>query len=148
MLMTAWPLVIVFVAPVAGMLVGKVHPGILGGAGLLLMSVGCFGLAFVSKDTGHWGLVARLMLCGFGFGLFQSPNNHLLLSSAPSYRSGGASGMQSTARLMGQTLGAALVALLFYLYGDTAPHVAMLLAGGLTLCGSIVSVTRIRASRG
>ena len=96
---------------------------------------------------GYGGLVARLMLCGFGFGLFQSPNNHLLLSSAPSYRSGGASGMQSTARLTGQTLGAALVALLFYAYADGAPHVAMMLAGAFTLCGSIVSCSRLQARR-
>lgn len=144
LLMTAWPLVIVFVAPVAGMLVGKVHPGILGGAGLLLMSVGCFGLAFVSKDTGHWGLVARLMMCGAGFGLFQSPNNHLLLSSAPPQRAGSASGMLATARLTGQTFGAALVALMFHLFGDSAPHDAMLLAGILAVCGCVCSVSRLK----
>lgn len=42
LLMTSWPLVIVFVAPMAGWLVGKVHPGILGGIGLTIMSAGCF----------------------------------------------------------------------------------------------------------
>lgn len=147
MLMMAWPLVITVAGPLAGSLVNRIHPGLLGGVGLLMMSMGCFLLSDVDASEGYGGLVARLMLCGFGFGLFQSPNNHLLLSSAPSYRSGGASGMQSTARLTGQTLGAALVALLFYGYGDNAPHVAMMLAGGFTLCGSIVSTTRIRASR-
>ena len=40
LLMTSWPLVIVFVAPMAGWLVGKVHPGILGGIGLTIMSAG------------------------------------------------------------------------------------------------------------
>ncbi len=113
LLMTAWPLVIVVAGPLAGTLATKIHPGLLGGVGLLVMSVGCFLLADVSPSVGYGGLVARLMLCGFGFGLFQSPNNHLLLSSAPSYRTGGASGMQATARLVGQTTGAALVALLF-----------------------------------
>lgn len=145
--MMAWPLVIVVAAPLAGSLVPRVHPGILGGVGLLMMSMGCFLLADVDASVGYGGLVARLMLCGFGFGLFQSPNNHLLLSSAPSYRSGGASGMQATARLIGQTTGAALVALLFYLFSDKAPYVAMMLAGGLTLVGSMVSVSRARAGR-
>ena len=107
LLMTAWPLVIVVAGPLAGTLATKIHPGLLGGVGLLVMSVGCFLLADVSPSVGYGGLVARLMLCGFGFGLFQSPNNHLLLSSAPSYRTGGASGMQATARLVGQTTGAA-----------------------------------------
>lgn len=146
-IMMAWPLVIVVAAPLAGSLVPKVHPGILGGVGLFMMSMGCFLLSDVDASAGYGSLVARLMLCGFGFGLFQSPNNHLLLSSAPSYRSGGASGMQATARLIGQTTGAALVALLFYIFSDNAPHAAMMLAGGLTLAGSIVSVLRIRNSR-
>ena len=139
LLMTSWPLVIVFVAPMAGWLVGKVHPGILGGIGLTIMSAGCFLLAFVPVDTTPLGLVWRLMLCGMGFGFFQSPNNHMLLSSAPPHRTGSASGMLATARLLGQTTGAALVALLFHLFGDTAPHDAMLLAGVLTLCGAFSS---------
>ncbi|HIT39419.1 MAG TPA: MFS transporter, partial [Candidatus Caccoplasma intestinavium] len=143
LLMTSWPLVIVFVAPMAGWLVGKVHPGILGGIGLTIMSAGCFLLAFVPVDTTPLGLVWRLMLCGMGFGFFQSPNNHMLLSSAPPHRTGSASGMLATARLLGQTTGAALVALLFHLFGDTAPHDAMLLAGVLTLCGAFSSVTRL-----
>ena len=144
LIMTSWPLVIVFVAPIAGSLVGKIHPGILGGAGLLLMSCGCMSLAFVPEDTGHLGLALRLMACGAGFGLFQSPNNHLLLSSAPPQRAGSASGMLATARLTGQTTGAALVALLFHLCGDSAPHDAMLLAGILTICGALCSCLRLK----
>ena len=144
LLMTSWPLVIVFVAPMAGWLINKVHPGILGGIGLTIMSIGCFSLSFVSPDEGHFGLVWRLMLCGAGFGMFQSPNNHLLLSSAPPQRTGSASGMLATARLTGQTTGAALVALMFHLFGDMAPHDAMLLAGCLTLCGTICSLTRLK----
>lgn len=144
LLMTSWPLVIVFVAPMAGWLISKVHPGLLGGIGLTIMSIGCFSLAFVSPDESHFGLVWRLMLCGAGFGMFQSPNNHLLLSSAPPQRAGSASGMLATARLTGQTTGAALVAMMFHLFGDTAPHNAMLLAGCLTLCGTICSLTRLK----
>lgn len=144
LLMTSWPLVIVFVAPMAGWLISKVHPGLLGGIGLTIMSIGCFSLAFVSPDESHFGLVWRLMLCGAGFGMFQSPNNHLLLSSAPPQRAGSASGMLATARLTGQTTGAALVAMMFHLFGDTAPHNAMLLADCLTLCGTICSLTRLK----
>ena len=68
-------------------------------------------------------------MCGAGFGFFQSPNNHMLLSSAPNHRAGSAGGMLATARLVGQSTGAALVALFFHLFGDGAPHDAMLLAG-------------------
>lgn len=144
LLMTSWPLAIIFVAPLAGWLVGRVHPGILGGIGLSMLSVGCFLLSFIPANTDHFGLVWRLMLCGAGFGFFQSPNNHLLLSSAPPQRAGSASGMLATARLTGQTLGAALVAMLFHLFGPMAPHDAMLLAGCLTVCGAVCSCLRLK----
>ena len=74
---------------------------------------------------------------------FQSPNNHMLLSSAPNHRAGSAGGMLATARLVGQSTGAALVALFFHLFGDGAPHDAMLLAGALTICGALSSVIRL-----
>lgn len=144
LLMTSWPLVIMFVAPLAGSLIGKVHPGALGCFGLLLMSCGCFLLSFIPEDASHFDIVWRLMMCGAGFGFFQSPNNHMLLSSAPNHRAGSAGGMLATARLVGQSTGAALVALLFHIFGDGAPHDAMLLAGILTVCGALSSVMRLR----
>lgn len=144
LLMTSWPLVIVFVAPIAGWLVGRIHPGILGGIGLAVMSIGCFYLSFIPTDANHGDIVWRLMLCGMGFGLFQSPNNHILLSSATPQRTGSASGMLATARLIGQTTGAALVALMFHIFGEGAPHDAMLLAGILTVCGAICSCCRLK----
>ena len=143
LLMTSWPLVIVFVAPLAGSLIGKVHPGILGCFGLLLMSTGCFLLSYIPADASHPDIAWRLALCGTGFGFFQSPNNHMLLSSAPNHRAGSAGGMLATARLVGQSTGAALVALFFHLFGDGAPHDAMLLAGALTICGALSSVIRL-----
>ena len=143
LLMTPWPLVIVFVAPLAGSLIGRVHPGVLGCFGLLLMSAGCFLLAFIPENASHPDIAWRLMMCGAGFGFFQSPNNHMLLSSAPNHRAGSAGGMLATARLVGQSTGAALVALFFHLFGDGAPHDAMLLAGILTICGALSSVIRL-----
>ena len=143
LLMTSWPLVIVFVAPLAGSLIGRVHPGVLGCFGLLLMSAGCFLLAFIPENASHPDIAWRLMMCGAGFGFFQSPNNHMLLSSAPNHRAGSAGGMLATARLVGQSTGAALVALFFHLFGDGAPHDAMLLAGILTICGALSSVSRL-----
>ena len=143
--MTAWPFIVMFVAPLSGSLSGKIHPGLLGGLGLLLMSAGCFLLSYIPEDASHLDIAWRLMMCGAGFGFFQSPNNHLLLSSAPNHRAGSASGMLSTARLTGQATGAALVALLFHLFGDKAPHDAMLLAGILTVCAAVFSFFRLRA---
>jgi DHA2 family multidrug resistance protein-like MFS transporter len=86
-------------------------------------------------------------VCGFGFGLFQSPNNHAILSSAPRARSGAAGGMLSTSRLVGQTLGAAGVAILFRAYPATGSNLALCAAAGLALFASLVSMVRLRRMR-
>ena len=143
--MTSWPFVVMFIAPLSGSLTGRIHPGILGGLGLLMMSAGCFLLSHIPADAAPIDLGWRLALCGAGFGFFQSPNNHMLLTSAPNHRAGSASGMLSTARLTGQATGAALVALFFHLFGDKAPHDAMLLAGILVVCAALFSFLRLRA---
>ena len=143
--LTSWPFVVMFIAPLSGSLTGRIHPGILGGLGLLMMSAGCFLLSHIPADAAPVDLGWRLALCGAGFGFFQSPNNHMLLTSAPNHRAGSASGMLSTARLTGQATGAALIALLFHLCGDRAPHDAMLIAGALTVCSALFSFLRLRA---
>ena len=145
LLMTASPIVITFAAPLAGWLIGKVHPGILGCVGISLISVSCFSFSFAPADISHFGIVWRLMCFGAGFGLFQSPNNHILLSSAPAYRTGSASGMLASARLIGQTTGAALVALMFNIFGPRAPHNALLLGGILAIIGASLSIMRLNA---
>ena len=143
LIMTAWPLVIVIVGPVAGFLIGKIHSGLLGGIGLAILGTGCFLLAFIPAGTGYAGIICRLMLCGMGFGMFQSPNNHLIMTSGPTQRAGSAGGMQATARLTGQTVGAALVALIFHVSGPTAAHDAMFVAGILAAAGAVCSLLRL-----
>lgn len=144
LLMTAWPAVIMVVAPIAGILVERVHAGFLGGTGLTAMAAGLFLLAFLPDDPAPFDIAWRLVLCGAGFGLFQSPNNSILIASAPPQRSGSASGMLATARLVGQATGAALMALLFHIVPENSTHTALLLAGGFALTGAVVSITRIR----
>ena len=144
LLMTAWPAVIMVVAPSAGIIVEYIHAGLLGGAGLIIMAVGLFLLAALPEGASQGEIIGRLILCGIGFGLFQSPNNSILIASAPPQRSGSASGMLATARLTGQTTGAALMALLFHIVPERSTHTALLLAGGFALTGAIVSLIRIR----
>ena len=103
-----------------------------------------FLLAFLPDDPAPFDIAWRLVLCGAGFGLFQSPNNSILIASAPPQRSGSASGMLATARLVGQITGAALMALLFHIVPENSTHTALLLAGGFALTGAVVSITRIR----
>jgi MFS transporter, DHA2 family, multidrug resistance protein len=108
--MTPWPAAVVVIAPIAGRLADRFSAGVLGGLGLATM-LGGLVLAMLMPANASWADVAwRLALCGVGFGLFQSPNNRLLIGSAPPDRAGAGSGMLSTSRLVGQTTGSALVA--------------------------------------
>lgn len=144
MLFTAWPVAIMVAAPLAGSLIGKVHAGILGGIGLASLTLGTATLAMLTTDATHFDIIWRLMLCGFGFGLFQSPNNNILMTSAPPARSGSASGMLAMARLTGQTLGATIVALFFGLFDATAPQAALWTAALVSLFACLLSLSRLK----
>ena len=111
------------------------------------IACGLFGLALLPSAPSDLDIIWRMALCGAGFGLFQSPNNHTIVSSAPAHRSGGASGMLGTARLLGQSTGAALVALLFNLLGNSGTHTALLLAGTFAVVAAAVSGLRVTQPR-
>jgi len=142
-LMTPWPLVIVFVAPVAGMLADRYSAGLLGGIGLAILSAGLLLLATVGAHPEPFDIAWRMALCGLGCGLFQSPNNRQMLSSAPRARSGGASGMLGTARLSGQSLGAALVALVFGLAPQHGAIITLFMAAAFAAAAAVVSLMRL-----
>ena len=144
LLLTPWPLATMIMAPVAGRLIERIHAGLLGAVGLAVFATGLFALALLPESPTDLDIIWRMMLCGAGFGLFQSPNNHTIIPSAPRNRSGGASGMLGTARLLGQTSGAALVALMFNLFSSHGTHVSLLLAGCFATVAMIVSALRIR----
>ena len=130
LLMTPWPLATAIVAPLSGRLADRYAAGLLGGLGLVGFAAGLAALALLPAHPGVIDITWRMALCGAGFGLFQSPNNRAIIGSAPRERSGGASGMLGTARLLGQTVGAALMALIFGLAGAHATTVALIVAAG------------------
>ena len=147
LLLTPWPLATMVMAPLAGYLIERVHAGLLGALGLAMMACGLFALAMLPATPAGADIIWRMALCGAGFGLFQSPNNHTIITAAPRQRSGGASGMLGTARLLGQSCGAALVALMFNLFGTSGTHAALLLAGTLATLAVIISGMRMTQSR-
>src|SRR5581483_6088656 len=145
LLMTPWPVGVALAAPVAGRLADRYPAGILGSAGLLTLATGLALLAALPNTGSPTDLVWRMALCGLGFGFFQSPNNRTLLGSAPPARSGAAGGMLATARLLGQTLGAAGVAILFRASSENGSNLALWAGAGIALAAAAVSVSRLRA---
>ncbi|MDF1482316.1 MFS transporter [Extensimonas sp. H3M7-6] len=149
LLISAWPLAIVAVAPLAGRLIGRYPGGLLGGIGMAVFACGLLLLALLPAQPTNVDMVWRLALCGAGFALFQSPNNHTIVTSAPLQRSGAASGMLGTARLTGQTLGAVVLAALFSLWPAQlarAPIAALWVAAGFAALAGVTSTLRVRAA--
>ena len=146
-LITAWPLAIVVIAPLIGRAIGRIPDGTLGGIGMGILSLGLVLLATLPGDPADTAIVWRLALCGVGFGVFQSPNNHTIVTSAPLHRSGGASGMLGTARLTGQTIGAVIVAIVFGIadpHNGHGPTIALGLAAGFAALAGVLSTLRVR----
>ncbi len=141
--MTPWPLVVAIMAPIGGRLSDRYPAGILGGLGLVLLGLGMVLLATLPMNPSVANIVWRMAICGFGFGFFQTPNIKTLMSSAPPHRSGGASGIVATARLTGQTIGAALAALCFGLAGRDGATLALALGAGFAAVGSVMSFLRM-----
>ncbi len=124
-LITPWPAALVIMAPIAGRLADRHSAGLLGGFGLAVMTLGLLLVLFMPEPPTRMEVAWRLAVCGIGFGFFQSPNNRLMIASAPRDRAGAGSGMLSTSRLLGQTTGSALVALVFGLTHGGADGIAL-----------------------
>jgi DHA2 family multidrug resistance protein-like MFS transporter len=142
-LMTPWPVVVAIVVPIAGRLSDRHSPAVLGGFGLALLCLGMALLALLPVHPTVLDIGWRMAICGFGFGFFQSPNLKALMASAPPGRSGGASGIVATARLLGQTTGAALVALCFGISSTSGAALALALGAAFAGAASIASFLRL-----
>ncbi|MBV8915281.1 MAG: MFS transporter [Acetobacteraceae bacterium] len=147
LLLTPWPVATALLAPVAGPLSDRYPPAILGGIGMALLAAGLVLMATLPEEASQGAIVWRMVLCGAGFGFFQSPNLRAIMSSAPPGRSGGASGIVATSRLLGQSTGAALVALSFGIAGAHGPVVALALGAAFSAGASLVSFSRLFARR-
>jgi DHA2 family multidrug resistance protein-like MFS transporter len=145
LLMTPWPLVVAVIAPFTGRLADRYPAGLLGGCGMTVMGLGLLAMSLLPAHPTTLDIVWRMTVCGLGFGFFNTPNNRAIITSAPPIRAGGASGMQATARLLGQSMGAALVALIFTAFPDHGPVVALSIAAAAACVAAVVSFTRLAA---
>lgn len=144
-----WPLATAVAAPVAGRLADRMATGRLCALGGLLLAAGLTLSAVWPLEDDLTPLLAFMALSGFGFGLFQTPNNRNMLMTAPKARSGAAGGMQGTARLVGQTAGAVTMTLLFSVVAGAvaAPRIGLAVAAALSLAGGAVSLLHAPARR-
>ena len=142
LLLTPWPLTVALIAPISGRLADRFSPGPLGSLGLVVMCAGLLSLALMPAHPEPLDVIWRLAVAGLGFGFFQSPNNRLIVGSAPPHRSGAAAGLQSTGRLVGQSIGTAILAVIFARGVESPTKTALLVAAGMTTVAAVASGLR------
>lgn len=88
LLVVPTPFAMALLAPLTGWMSERFLPERLCSLGLIISAVAFFCLSFVSLETTSLGVILWLSVLGLGMGLFQTPNNNLLMSSLPRQRLG------------------------------------------------------------
>lgn len=154
LLFTPWPIGIILAAPHAGRLADRVSAAMISTIGLTIFAIGLILLARLPEHAQVWDIGLRSLICGIGFGCFQSPNNREMLANASRANSGYASGMLAIMRTFGQCLGAAAVGVILSIYAQNNPQqeayavqISLWIAVAATVLAIVISVSRLRGGR-
>nr|WP_314462065.1 MFS transporter [uncultured Clostridium sp.] len=114
LIMMAYPLILMVAAPVSGHLSDKIGSEILTFIGLVFTSIGLFSMSFLNENSDVIIMVCFIGIMSVGMGLFQSPNNSLIMSTVPRDKLGVAGSINALVRNMGMVCGIALATTLLY----------------------------------
>lgn len=109
----AVPLVMSVVSPVSGWLSDRTNSHVLSSIGIAFGTISILSLGFLDKNSGFIDIALRLALLGLGMGLFQAPNNSIIMGSLPIEQLGIAAGIMGTMRNMGMVIGVAVSGAVF-----------------------------------
>jgi len=115
LILVSQPLVMALLSPTAGRLSDRIEPRIVASLGMILTSLGLFFFVFLEQASSLEGIIARLVLLGFGFALFSSPNTNAIMGSVDRKFYGIASGSVSTMRVLGMMISMGIATVLFAL---------------------------------
>ena len=116
LILVCQPVVMAIFSPLAGRLSDKIEPRIVASSGMTLTVIGLLLFVFLSETTTLTFIILSLVLLGFGFALFSSPNTNAVMSSVEKKFYGVASATLGTMRLTGQMLSMGIAMLVFALY--------------------------------
>jgi MFS family permease len=110
------PVMMAIFSPLAGRLSDRIEPRVISSLGMGLTALGLVLLTVLNAQTALAYIIASLLILGFGFALFSSPNMNAIMSSVDKRFYGIASASVGTMRLLGQMLSMGIVTLIFSLY--------------------------------
>ncbi len=143
LIMSPWAVAVAVGSFGIGRFADRAPVALVSAAGVSITGLGFVLLRFLPAHVSDAGIAIRIALAGFGFGVFQPPNNRAMLLSAPATRAGSASGMMSAARLFGQTIGAVIVSFAFdRIWGNVAPLQCLGLAALVAFGAAALSASR------
>ena len=144
--MTPMPLVLMVMAPITASLADRLNAGLLGATGMAVLVTGLLAMSFLPADVSGFAIGWRMALCGLGVALYLPTNARLVMAATPRDRAAAAGGLTSTTRMMGQTIGATLVAALLAL-GIGDGRVPVLIAALFATFGGLFSLGRIKLGK-
>ncbi|MDF2511177.1 MAG: transporter [Herbinix sp.] len=114
LILMIYPLILTVVAPASGHLSDKIGSEILTFIGLVLVSIGLLLMATLNESSSLLILILFIAFMSFGMGLFQSPNNSLIMSTVPRDKLGIAGSINALVRNLGMVCGIVLATTLLY----------------------------------
>ncbi|MCF8304754.1 MAG: MFS transporter, partial [Bacteroidales bacterium] len=112
-ILVAQPIMMAIFSPVAGRLSDKLGPRYVASTGMAITGAGLLIFSFIDKSTSLSFIIINLLMIGFGYAFFSSPNTNAIMSSVTKKYFGVASATMATMRLTGQTLSMGLIMLVF-----------------------------------
>ncbi len=116
MVLVSMPAVQAIFSPLAGRLSDRFAPQILASMGMVITTLGLALLALLDQEIATWFILIDLMILGFGFALFSSPNTNAVMSSVNAKTFGVASATLATMRQVGMMFSMGITMLLFTIY--------------------------------
>ena len=166
LLMMAYPVIISVTAPSSGTLSDKIGSELLTFLGLTIISIGLFLMVLLNEHTPTVIFLLIVVVMAFGAGLFQSPNNSLIMSTVEKDKLGIAGSVNALVRNLGMSVGTAMSTAVLYsrmsslaghevtsyitgrddIFINSAKYV-YITAGVLCIIGAFITFMRLHNSR-
>jgi len=166
LILMVYPLILAVVAPASGNLSDKIGSEVLTFIGLVIISIGLILMSTLNVDSTILSMMIFIAIMSIGMGLFQSPNNSLIMSTVPKDKLGIAGSVNALVRNIGMVCGIALATTLLYsmmslkigyrvidyvagsndafIYGMRIVYIT---AGVISLIGAILTFIRLKGKK-